>query len=102
MLKFTVLNTNGEIIARHLTAAAAAHIVLSDDGREYQIRRDEQGCVLWTRQQVANRQWVETAIYSSARTTAAAELEIFWSVLRANLPRHLQAMTDAQFDALSS
>jgi hypothetical protein len=102
MLKFTVINTNGEVIARHLTAAAAAHIILTDDGRDYQIRRDEQGCVLWTRQQVANRPWAETAIYSSARTTAAAELEIFWSVLRASWPHYPTAMADAYFDAIAA
>ena len=102
MLKFTVLNTHGEPIARHLTAAAAAHLILTDDGRDYEIRRDEQGCVLWTRQQVANRPWAETAIYSSARTTAAAELEIFWAVTRANLPRHPTAMSDADFDAIAA
>jgi len=100
MLKLTVINTDGEPIARHLTAAEAAHIILTDDGRDYEIRRDELGCVLWARQQVANRPWAETAIYSSARTIAAAELEIFWKVILANLPHLPAAMTDAVFDEI--
>lgn len=59
---YTVRDTNGEAIARHLTAAAAAHIILTDDGRDYEIRpHKDGGYTLFTRQQVANNPWSETA-----------------------------------------
>ena len=102
MLKFTVINTDGEPIARHLTAAEAAHIILSDDGRDYEIRRDDRGCVLWTRQQVANRPWGKTVLFSVADTLAEAEAEIFAAVISAHWPRHPEAMTDLQFDEIAA
>ena len=100
--KFTVINTtDGEPIARHLTAVEAAHIILTDDGRGYEIcREDDGGYVLWTRHQVANRPWKKTVLYSVAMTLAEAEAEIFAAVTSAGWPRHPEAMTDAQFDEI--
>ena len=102
MLKFTVINTDGEPIARHLTAAEAAHIILSDDGREYEIRPQDHGFVLWTRHQVANRPWEKTVLFSYAPTFASAELDIFYGVTSAHWPRHPEAMTDLQFDEIAA
>jgi len=102
MQKFTVVDIDGEPIARHLTVAEAAHIILTDDGRDYEIRRYELGCVLWTRQQVANRPWTKTVVFSLADTLAEAEAEIFADVISANWPRHPEAMTDAEFDAIAA
>ena len=103
MLKFTVINTDGEPIARHLTAAEAAHIILTDDGREYEIRpTDDGGFVLWSRQQVANRPWEETVIFTVADTLEEAETEIFAAVISASWPRHPEAMTDEQFDEIAA
>jgi len=101
--KFTVTDTDGEPIARHLTVAEAAHIILSDDGRDYEIRpTDNGGFVLWSRQQVANRPWAKTVVFSLADTLAEAEAEIFADVISANWPRHPEAMTDAEFDAIAA
>ena len=103
MLKFTVVDIDGEPIARHMTAAEAAHIILSDDGREYEIRpTDDGGFVLWTRQQVANRPWTKTVVFSYADTLAAAEAEIFAAVISAAWARHHEAMTDLQFDEIAA
>jgi len=102
MLEFTVVDTDGEPIARHLTAAEAAHIILTDDGREYEIREDDGGYELWSRQQVANRPWEATVIFTVADTLEEAEAEIFAAVIRASWPRHPEAMTDAQFDEIAA
>jgi hypothetical protein len=102
MLKFTVVDTDGEAIARHLTAADAAHIILTDDGREYEIREDDGGYELWSRQQVANRPWEATVIFTVADTLEEAEAEIFAAVIRASWPRHPEAMTDEQFDEIAA
>jgi hypothetical protein len=102
MLKFTVLATNGEPIARHLTAAEAAHIILTDDGRDYEIRRDGQCFVLWSRRKVANRPWAQTVLFSYAPTFASAEADIFAAVISADWARHPQAMTDLQFDEIAA
>ena len=123
METFTVIDADGYPVARHLTAAAAAHLILTDDGRGYEIRPmfygDEEdyndcagivsvlgadcdgGYELWTRQQVANRPWSKTVLFSFADTLADAEAEIFAAVIRANWSRHPQAMTDAEYDAIS-
>ena len=103
MLKFTVVDTDGEPIARHLTAAEAAHIILTDDGRDYEIRpMHGGGHELWDRQQVANRPWAKTVVFSLADTLAEAEAEIFAAVIRASWPRHPEAMTDLQFDEIAA
>jgi len=124
METFTVIDADGEAIARNLTAADAAHVILTDDGQEYEIRpmfygneadyaetmptQSERvqdcggGYELWSRQQVANRLWAKTVVFSLADTLGEAEAEIFASVIRANWSRHPQAMTDAEYDALSS
>jgi len=40
---YTVLNHNGDIQAQGVDLAEAAHIVLTYDGHDYDIRRDEDG-----------------------------------------------------------
>ena len=103
MLKYTVIDADGEAIARHLTAAAAAHIILTDDSRDYEIRLTEDGeFALWSRHQVANRPWEKTVIFSFADTLAEAEAEIFADVILASWPRHPEAITDAEFDAIAA
>jgi hypothetical protein len=102
MQTYTVLDTDGKLIARHLTPAEAAHIILTDDGREYEVRENDGIFLLWSRQQVANRPWAKTIVFSLADTIAEAEAEIFASVISANWSRHPQAMTDAEFDAISA
>ena len=103
MLKFTVVDIDGEPIARHLTAAEAAHIILTDDGSDYEIRPTKDGgFLLWTRQQVANKPWTKTNVFSFADTLAEAGDEIFADVISTHWPRHPEAMTDEQFDAIAA
>jgi hypothetical protein len=40
---YTILNHNGDIQAQGVDLAEAAHIVLTYDGHDYEIRRDEDG-----------------------------------------------------------
>jgi hypothetical protein len=40
---YTILNHNGDIQAQGVDLAEAAHIVLTYDGHDYDIRRDEDG-----------------------------------------------------------
>jgi len=102
MQTYTVIDTDGEPIARNLTAAEAAHIILTDDGREYQIRLIDGDFALLTRHQVANLPWGKTVLFSIAMTLAEAETEIFAAVISADWPRHPEAMTDAEFDAIAA
>lgn len=96
---YTVIDHNsGEPLDRHLTAAEAAHIILTDDGRDYDIRPDEDsGWALWARQQVANRGWERTVVYSIDDDRERAEAEIWQKVIDARWPRHPEAMTDDQY-----
>jgi multidrug efflux pump subunit AcrA (membrane-fusion protein) len=99
MTTYTVLDTNGDLIATGLTAADAAAEMLTDDGREFDIRAaaDGTGFDLWTRQQVANKGWTITAIYSVDTDRAAAEARIFAKVIAADWPHHPTVLTDQQY-----
>jgi hypothetical protein len=99
-ITYTVLDTNGDLIATGLpVAAAAAAKVLTDDGREFDIRaaEDGNGFELWTRQQVANKGWTKTVVYSVEDDISAAEAEIYAKVIAANWPRHPTVLTDQQY-----
>lgn len=97
---YTVLHDSA-VLGRHLTAAEAAAEILTHDGREYDIRPEQDGgFTLWSRQEVANRGWTRTVIYSAADTMAEAEAEIFGRVIAAGWDRHPDAMTDADYDAM--
>ena len=98
MTTYTVICTSGHVIATGLTVADAAAEVLTDDGREYEIRaaEDGNGYELWTRQQVANRGWTQTVVYSVEDGRTAAEAEIYAKVIAADWPRHPTVMTDHQ------
>lgn len=104
MTTFTVIDRNsGEKIDGGLTAADAAHIVLTDDSQEYEIRSDEDGGFsLWSRQQVANKRWTRTVIFSVKDDRAEAEAEIFDKVIAADWPRHPEVLTDQQYADMMS
>lgn len=94
---YAILTRTGEIEAVNLTTADAARHILSHDGCDYDIRRDDDGCHwLWSRQQVANRPWAKTMVLSWAVTADEAEAEIFAEVVGADWPRHPEAITMAQ------
>lgn len=98
--KYTVIDRNsGEKIDGGLTVAEAAHIVLTDDSQEYDIRpsEDGDGFDLWSRQQVANKGWTKTVIWSISADHDEAEAEIFAKVIAADWPRHPEVLTDEQY-----
>lgn len=108
---YTVIDYNCEAIDRHLTAAAAAHTILTADGRQYEIREGDDGdgitadhrfYELWTRQEISGERWGKTVVLAFARTAAEAEAEIFQAVIDAHWPRHPEAMTDADYDAMQA
>ena len=80
---YDVVDHDGELVAESLTAAEAAHEILTSDGREYDIRNAEDGYVVWSRQQVANRPWARTTITSIKSDRAEAEADIFAQVVAA-------------------
>jgi hypothetical protein len=101
---YTVLDGRGELIdGPGLTAAEAAHRLLTDDSREYEIRQDADGSYwLWDRQQVANRPWSRYPIGSYAETREEAEAEIFAEVISrwGRDGRGPEAISDEQYAAL--
>ena len=100
MTTYTVINNgSGEAIATGLNASDAASEVLTSDSQEFDIRAaaDGVGFELWTRQQVANKGWTRTVVYSIEADRAVAEAEIFDKVINADWPRHPSVLTDAQF-----
>lgn len=99
---YTVIDYNGDVIARGLSLAEAANEILSTDSREWEIRPINRvglhGWRLWTRQQVAHLPWTPTVVFSLADNQSEAEAEIFAEVVRADWPRHYSAMTDESYN----
>lgn len=99
MTTFTVIDSNsGEMIETGVTATEAAHIVLTDDSQEYELRpsEDGEGFDLWSRQQVANKGWTRTRFFSLADTEDQAWAEIASEVIYAGL-RGPEVMTDEAY-----
>ena len=80
MTKYAVIDRHGEATADQ-TAREAAQIILWHDGQDYEIRKSELGYDLWYRQQVANKGWTKTVVYSISDDESQAEAEIFDKVL---------------------
>lgn len=75
---FTLVDHNGSLTESGLTLIAAAREIIQHDGVDYELRLapDGKGFDLWTRQQVANRPWTKTDMFSLAADAADAEIEI--------------------------
>ena len=101
-MTYTLIHpVSGDKIDGGLTAAEAAHIVLTYDGRDYEIRENEDGgYTLWSRHPVANRGWEPTVVESRESNRDAAEAEIFEQVIHARWRRHPEAMTDEQYASM--
>lgn len=101
---FTVIDYDGTVLDRYLTAREAASIILNHDGADFDIREGEyygsKIFELWTRKQCANRPWTKTIVCSIEETRDEAEAEIFAEVCAARWPRHPEAFTDEQFDRM--
>jgi hypothetical protein len=83
-MTYTVFDTDGTVIARHLSAEAAVITALTHGGRTFDIRRDEngQGFALWMSKEPGNL--VKSEIGSSATGAARAREEIFSGVIAAS------------------
>jgi len=99
MTSYTVIDrSSGEMIDTGLSAADAARIVLTADSQEYSIREDaDGGFTLWSRQQVANKGWSKTVIWSIATDRAEAEADIFMKVIAADWRGAPEVVTDEQY-----
>lgn len=100
----TVIDQSGTVLGRHLTTKEAAHIILTDDSAEYEIReatwRGSRIFELWTRKQVANEPWSKTIVTSFSDSRDEAESEIFLEVCEANWRGFPEAIPDAEYDAM--
>jgi hypothetical protein len=99
MTTYTILSGDGEMTATGLSLRDAAHEVLTSDGREYEVREDEDGgFTLWSRQQAANRPWAATRFFSVKTGQDEAEAEIFAEVIGSErFAGHCEAITDEQY-----
>ena len=98
MTTYTILSPSGAVMETGISLREAADAVLTSDGREYEVRKDDQwGCfILWTRQEVANQRWTSTRFFSVKTDRSEAEDDIFGKVVRAErFPGHCEAITDA-------
>ena len=101
MTTYTVIDYNGYKIDGGLTAAEAAHIVLTYDGRDYEIRENEDGgYTLWSRHPVANRGWEPTVVESRETNRDAAENEIMEVAIESEWPRRPLVMTDENYASI--
>lgn len=84
-MTYTVFDTDGNVIARHLSAEAAAVLVLTHGGRRFDIRTDENagGFSLWLPQETSlpGAGLVKSKIASSASEGTQARAEIFSKVI---------------------
>lgn len=98
---YTIIDSDGWSSARGQSLAYAADAIMTSDSREWEIRQDEDGYTAWTRQQVANRPWAATAIWSNKSDRTAAEQEICEKIVTAGRwTGHVEAMTDAAYNSM--
>lgn len=101
---YTVTDCNsGDMIDTACTAAEAMHIILTDDGHQYEIRpeADGDGFRLWTstysRNSTAWNGLTKSTVYSLEVDAEKAEQEIAEKVIAAGWPRKPEAMTDERY-----
>jgi hypothetical protein len=102
MSTYTIIDGEGEVLDRGVSLSEAADAIMTSDSREWEIRADtDGGFTAWNRQQVANRPWAATAIYSFAATREEAEHEICEKIVIAERwAGHCEAMTDEAYDEM--
>lgn len=99
MTSYTVLDYDGYVEATGLSVTAAADLVLSHDGAEYEIRASDDkfgGYDLWARKPNANRPWTKTVAFSLESVLEKAEAEIFEKVIYAGWTSQ-SVMTDESY-----
>lgn len=97
---FTLINHHGDA-ETGLTLLEAARAIIQHDGVDYELRAAREGFDLWTRQQVANRPWTRTDMFSLEQDEDAAEIDIL-TRFAADSRRHggFSLMSDASFEAM--
>jgi len=86
-MTYTVFDTDGTVIARHLSAEAAVMTALTHGDRSFDIRGEEngQGFALWMPQEPDHQaNLAKSEITSSATDAARAREEIFSQVIAAS------------------
>lgn len=75
---FTLVDTDGQRTESGLTLIECAREIIQHDGVEYELRPSTpgEGFDLWLRQQVANRPWRRTDMFSIKVDESAAEIDI--------------------------
>ncbi len=99
MATYTLLNAQGVAFARNLSAPAAAHHLLTLDGRDYDIlpRADDAGFVLWTI--APGGAFQPSTILSAENDEVLARDEIFAAVLIADRMVHdITVVDDAEYE----
>ncbi len=104
MTTYTI-HLDGKDAISGLSVADAAGEILTADGQEFKIFRDEPDCWrLWQRQEVANVRWHALSIWSFEETEDAAEADIFQQVINRCLEgrwdRYTEIMTDDAYNAM--
>lgn len=102
MTTYTIIDGEGYVMDRGVSLSEAADAIMTSDSREWDIREDENGgFTVWSRQQVANRPWAATAIYSFAANRDEAEREICENIVNSERwSGHCEAMTDAAYEEM--
>lgn len=108
-MTYTVLDNQGNVIARHLSAQDAMVEILTDDGHGYEIRKaeDGNGFELWVTQFSRNstlggKPMVKSAIWSFEADESKATDEIAAKVIAADWRHKPEAITDEQYDEMKA
>ena len=94
-ITYTVVSRNdGEPIGVGLSLVDAAQAILTDDGRDYDIREEDGGWRLWARHEVGNIGWKPCQVWSWAVDRDLGEAEIYQQVVNADWRHHPEAFAD--------
>lgn len=100
---YTLVDTNGDRTESGLTLIEAAREIIQHDGVDYELRPSTlgEGFDLWTRQQVANRPWTRSDMFSLNTDEDAAEIDILTRFAN-DSRRHgrFQIMSDEEYAAM--
>ena len=105
MTTYTVIDTTGDIIKRHLSVEDAAHEILTHDGHGYEFRQCvDEGWRLWvtpfSRNSPVGGKPLTPLFWSSHDDLEKARAELFQRVIAETWRRYPEAVTDDAYDAM--
>ena len=107
MTTYTVLDRDGSVIARNLTAVDAMREILTYDSNDYEIRTAEDGggwklgpSQFSRASTLGGEPMVKSMVFSLDSDESAATDEIARRVIAAGWPRRPTAMSDESYDAV--